>query len=146
MWPVSLVGMPDSSISSSLRIRSLQASIICVLFQEEAALPWSSDTMSAGASSFGMSGVNAHALFTSPKALAYGTSEVDWQRERHWMAPSHHHMLSSARYNRQAGQCRSVPSIPNATIWSQTPTRNLLLLRHVLDDSLVDWHAGASWT
>ena len=82
--------------------------------------------MSAGASSFGMSGVNAHALFASPKVLAHAVSEVDWQRERHWMAPSHHHMLDSARWNRQAGQCRSAPSIPLMTICYQKPSWQLL--------------------
>ena len=85
---------------------SVWASIIYISFQEEAALPWSSGIMSAGASSFGMSGVNAHGLFTSPKALKHTVYEVDWQRERHYMAPSSHHMLASAQYSRQAGQCR----------------------------------------
>lgn len=95
-------------------------------FQEEAPLPLSSDMMSAGASSFGMSGVNAHALFASPKVLAHAVSEVGWQRDRHWMAPSHHHLLDSAKFSRQAGQCRSAPSIPLMTICSQKPTRRLL--------------------
>ncbi len=105
--------------------RGQYASIIHVSLQEGAALPWSSDKMSAGASSFGMSGVNAHALFASPKVLAHNASEVDWQRERHWMVPSHHIMLASAQYSRQAGQCRSAPSTLDTIIESQRPIWHL---------------------
>ena len=82
-------------------------------------MPLTSDLMSAGASSFGMSGVNAHALLAPPKVLAHTTSEVDWQRERYWMAPSPHHTLSSVQYSRQAGQCRLAPSLHSFIACSQ---------------------------
>ena len=68
--------------------------------------------MTAGTSSFGMSGVNAHGLFTSPRALTHVAAEVDWEQDRHWMAPTPHHMLTQAQYSRQAGQCRWEPSCP----------------------------------
>ena len=74
--------------------------------QEAAGLPFSADKMYAGASSFGMSGVNAHGLFTSLKVLTHKSSGVDWQRERHWMAPKPHQMHSNFKYSGQAGRCR----------------------------------------
>lgn len=77
-----------------------------LLLQEGTPLPLISSRQAAGASSFGMSGVNAHGLFTPPKALTHETREVDWQRERHWMVPAPHHLLGKAQYSRQAGQCR----------------------------------------
>ena len=74
--------------------------------QEAGALPFSASKMYAGASSFGMSGVNAHGLFTSLKVLTHKSPEVDWQRERHWMAPKPHQMHSNFQYSGQAGKCR----------------------------------------
>ena len=53
--------------------------------------------MAAGTSSFGMSGVNSHAVLRSAE-LQYGDEEHSsppWQRLRHWFAPAQHALLST---------------------------------------------------
>lgn len=55
----------------------------------------------AGTSSFGMSGVNAHAIFLAPSAESPMTDECDaesagrltWRCARHWAAPVEHRLL-----------------------------------------------------
>ena len=65
--------------------------------------------MSAGASSFGMSGVNAHGLFASPKTVICQVSSLNWKRGRHWMSPPVYCLLVEAD-QRQAAQCRCCTS------------------------------------
>lgn len=53
--------------------------------------------ISAGTSSFGMSGVNAHAALCSAET-GHSTGEctnLPWQRLRHWFAPAQHALLSA---------------------------------------------------
>jgi hypothetical protein len=69
-------------------------------------LPQMSSGMAAGASSFGMSGVNAHGLFTAPAALTHVTKVAAWQGVRHWMLPAPHHLLNAAAFARIDGICR----------------------------------------
>ena len=51
--------------------------------------------LAAGASSFGMSGVNAHGLFTAPAQAPAppGDLRLPWRATRHWMAPQNVVML-----------------------------------------------------
>ena len=70
-------------------------------------LPKASVVQAAGASSFGMSGVNANALFTTPRSLKHVPKEIPWQRLRHWMVPAPHHMLDSMRFIRTSAVSRS---------------------------------------
>lgn len=70
-------------------------------------LPHTRATMAAGASSFGMSGVNAHGLFTAPPVLSHQEPEqAPWRPARHWMLPPPHHLLDAAAYARAEGVCR----------------------------------------
>ena len=62
--------------------------------------------MAAGASSFGMSGVNAHGLFLTPRQLKHARTDVAWQHVRHWMVPQAHHMLDSVTCSRSEATCR----------------------------------------
>jgi acyl transferase domain-containing protein len=56
----------------------------------------------AGTSSFGMSGVNAHALlsapaaYTSPQASAAEARVLSWQRSSYWASPTPHPLLLAA--------------------------------------------------
>jgi acyl transferase domain-containing protein len=53
----------------------------------------------AGCSSFGMSGVNAHALFSAPHTLEHADLALTWQRQRHWPVPVYHRMLVAALWD-----------------------------------------------
>ena len=74
-----------------------------------------SSPAAAGTSSFGMSGINAHAIFSAPVA-ALGTAESSlftaespsglvWQRARHWPAPAAHRLLRSFAREATGGTC-----------------------------------------
>ena len=76
--------------------------------QEASVLPKARPTMAAGASSFGMSGVNAHGLFTAPPELRHEAISAPWQPARHWMLPRPHRLLAAALRSRADGLCRSV--------------------------------------
>lgn len=71
-------------------------------------LAWpGAQTNLAGCSSFGMSGINAHALFSSPHPQQLCQSTVlTWQQHHHWPMPVHHHMLVSSFWNRDAAVAR----------------------------------------
>ena len=69
-------------------------------------LPKTRPIMAAGASSFGMSGVNAHGLFLAPRELKHVHTAVAWQHVRHWMVPQAHHMLDSVSCSRREATCR----------------------------------------
>ena len=60
----------------------------------------------AGCSSFGMSGVNAHALFSAPHIQEHAEAALAWQRQRHWPVPALHHMLVTALWDRFAVTAR----------------------------------------
>ena len=77
--------------------------------QEPAALPQTGPRLVAGTSSFGMSGVNAHGLFKPPERLPASPASlaaVPWQRTRHWVVPSPHHLLQSASFDRPTALAR----------------------------------------
>ena len=79
--------------------------------QEVAPQVYSHSTAAAGISSFGMSGVNAHAVFASSSkiglaALSTEQQRIVWQRYSHWPVSSAHHFLQSGIAERKAGICR----------------------------------------
>lgn len=53
----------------------------------------------AACSSFGMSGVNAHALLSTPHYYVVADKLPIWQRQHRWPIVSPHHMLVSAAYD-----------------------------------------------
>lgn len=54
----------------------------------------------AACSSFGMSGVNAHALMSSPSTNdVLEKIETTWQRQHRWPYPPFHHMLFVSSFN-----------------------------------------------
>ena len=72
-----------------------------------AAAAWAAGAASlAGCSSFGMSGTNAHALFSAAHAVTRAPPRLAWQRARHWPLPRCCHMLAGATAERQRGICR----------------------------------------
>ena len=76
-------------------------------------LPQTRATMAAGASSFGMSGVNAHGLFTAPPLLSqHEPASALWQPVRHWMLPPPHHLLNAAVWGRTDGVCKCADACP----------------------------------
>ena len=92
----------------TIEVKVLVLSLLC-LFQEGAALANILPRMSAGASSFGMSGVNAHGLFASPNTLIRQVSSLNWERGRYWMSPPNYCLLVEAN-QRQTAQCRCCTS------------------------------------
>ena len=70
----------------------------------------------AGTSSFGMSGVNAHAVLCSAELqhIPEERSCLPWQRLRHWFAPAQHALLSTcAKYG---GTVTMRAGLTNATL------------------------------
>ena len=57
----------------------------------------------AGTSSFGMSGVNAHAIFTAAPIVErmQAASSVRYQRQRCWAVAAPHHLLGPAQPGRE---------------------------------------------
>lgn len=53
----------------------------------------------AACGSFGMSGVNAHALISTPHSYVVAHKLPVWQRQHRWPIVSPHHMLVSAAYD-----------------------------------------------
>jgi hypothetical protein len=70
----------------------------------------------AGCSSFGMSGTNAHGLFSAVHAVARAPQRAAWQRARHWPLPRACHMLAAAAYERQSGVCRLQAPLASAQL------------------------------
>lgn len=72
--------------------------------QEHVVLP---DGAAAGASSFGMSGVNAHAILRVPAVpRAQRPTGAPWRRARHWPAAQAHPLLLTAAFARSSSACR----------------------------------------
>lgn len=72
---------------------------------------YSRGAAAAGVSSFGMSGVNAHAVFAQGLAQNEGLENLKvalgpWQRRNHWPVPISHHFLLLAVAERRSGVCR----------------------------------------
>ncbi len=65
-------------------------------------------TPAAGASSFGMSGVNAHGLFTASAqpAAPPANGQLPWRAVRTWMAPQNVAMLQRHMPDGKADICR----------------------------------------
>lgn len=66
-------------------------------------IPQDRGAFPVGCSSFGMSGVNAHGIFTAAEKLddvATLGQVVRWEKARHWLAPAPRHMLSSTVFDR----------------------------------------------
>ena len=68
--------------------------------------------VAAGTSSFGMSGVNAHALFSAPDLVPGDPSDesskfpaLTWCAERHWVGPAAHRLLRSFSWGAAGGTC-----------------------------------------
>ena len=79
--------------------------------QEVTPQQYNSQAAAAGVSSFGMSGVNAHAVFAqgSNRAVMLLDSKTEgpqWRQRRHWPVPSPHHFLQSTATDRRSGVCR----------------------------------------
>ena len=88
-----------------------KSSVYKLALQEVAPQPYTDKESAAGISSFGMSGVNAHAVFARPdsngNAIVSGNpSQTVWQRYSHWPVPPAHHFLQTAVMDRKAGLCR----------------------------------------
>lgn len=70
-------------------------------------MPQLGERLIAGTSSFGMSGVNAHGLYSPPQEVpAHVAAALPWLRTRHWFVPNAHHLLQAFAYTRQAAVAR----------------------------------------
>ena len=80
--------------------------------QEEAPQRYIGKSSASGVSSFGMSGVNAHAVFAAStsihESLLTGQCRgcLPWHRRAHWPVPKAHHFLMLSTADRRAGICR----------------------------------------
>lgn len=115
--------------------RSSQQNVLPLVAKEVAAWP-SAPRVLAGCSSFGMSGVNAHGLFSAPNTQDHAEPRLAWQRQRHWPVPPYHHMLVAALWDRaratarrasaRPGSAFSMPGANGPSIWTalhlSTPT------------------------
>ena len=96
--------------------RSGRQSALPLVARQAAAWPAAPAALT-GCSSFGMSGVNAHALFSAPhtRQRPQDGGEGDdvaavvlaWQRQRHWPIPVYHRMLVSSLWDRASATSRS---------------------------------------
>ena len=68
---------------------------------------WHAATLSmAGCSSFGMTGVNAHALFSAIPFQFHCSYLLIWHRQREWPVPSNHPLLKSLVWKHEVGLAR----------------------------------------
>ncbi len=76
--------------------------------QECAGFTGEQRTLAAGASSFGMSGVNAHGLFTAPEqpSGAPAVAQLQWHAARHWITPISVAMLQQYLHGSSTDTCR----------------------------------------
>lgn len=95
--------------------------------RQSSAWPATAATLSllAGCSSFGMSGVNAHGLFSvpaaPPRASASAPDSLPWHRSRHWPVPTARNMMTAALWDRGSQTARQGKSTDRMT---QTPFRS----------------------
>lgn len=91
--------------------RGSQQNVQPLVAKQVAAWPSAPHGMT-GCSSFGMSGVNAHGIFSSADTQDRAEQQLAWQRQRHWPMPPHHHMLVAARWDRPQSTAKYIACLP----------------------------------
>lgn len=90
--------------------RSTHQNVMPLVAKEVATWPFAPNTLS-GCSSFGMSGVNAHALYSA--ALPQDSEEISlsWLHRRHWPVLVNHQFLVTALWDRPSAIARYAASV-----------------------------------
>lgn len=101
--------------------------------QEVATWP-AATSMLAGCSSFGMSGINAHGIFSAPHTAQNQEQAMTWARSRHWPIPVTYHMLVLALYERSTTTCRFQAALVSTPL--------AYLLDHIVQDTSILPGAG----